>query len=183
MKKVIIHSDGGCSGNPGPGGWAAVLTYGARRREISGGEPATTNNRMELLAAIRALEALKEPCDVEFFTDSEYLREGITKWVSGWKARGWMRTVKKAVKNDDLWRKLDEVTARHQISWRWLRGHAGHVENERCDRLAQAEIERITAQIAPQELKAMVGQFKAARTPGLGQPGLPELQPTDDPPS
>ena len=172
MKKVTIHSDGGCEGNPGPGGWAAVLASGAQRKEISGGEPATTNNRMELLAAIRALEALKGPCEIEFFTDSEYLREGITKWVPGWKARGWMRTEKKAVKNEDLWRKLDELAAKHQIAWCWLRGHAGHKENERCDRLAQMEIERIKAQFTPAQLTALVEHFKAARAGEINQPGL-----------
>lgn len=172
MKKVTIHSDGGCEGNPGPGGWGAVLRSGAQRKEISGGEPATTNNRMELLAAIRALEALKGPCEIEFFTDSEYLREGITKWVPGWKARGWMRTLKKAVKNEDLWRELDELASKHQIAWRWLRGHAGHAENERCDRLAQAEIERINAQFTPARLTALVEQFKAARAAEPNQPGL-----------
>lgn len=172
MKEVTIHSDGGCEGNPGPGGWAAVLAYGAQRKEISGGEPATTNNRMELLAAIRALEALKGPCQIEFFTDSEYLREGITKWVPGWKARGWMRTLKKAVKNEDLWRKLDELAAKHQIAWRWLRGHAGHAENERCDQLAQAEIERIKTRLTPAEIHAMVERFKAAREGESNQPGL-----------
>jgi ribonuclease HI len=111
LKKVIIHSDGGSEGNPGPGGWAAVLQYGPRTKEISGGEPATTNNRMELQAAIAALSRLKEPCEIEFFTDSEYLREGITSWITGWKARGWRTMDKKPVKNDDLWRKLDELAA------------------------------------------------------------------------
>lgn len=172
MKKVTIHTDGGCEGNPGPGGWAAVLAYGARCKEISGGEPATSNNRMELLAAIRALEALKEPCEVELFTDSEYLREGITKWVAGWKARGWMRTLKKAVKNDDLWRKLDELATQHRIAWHWLRGHAGHTGNERCDALARAEIERIRTQFTPAQLAALLEQFKAERAATAEQPGL-----------
>jgi ribonuclease HI len=172
MKKVTIHTDGGCEGNPGPGGWAAVLAYGALCKEISGGEPATSNNRMELLAAIRALEALKEPCEVEFFTDSEYLREGITKWVAGWKARGWMRTLKKAVKNDDLWRRLDELATQHRIAWHWLRGHAGHAGNERCDALARIEIERIQTQFTAAQLVALVEQFKAERAAAADQPGL-----------
>lgn len=149
-----------------------MLTWGAQRKEISGGEPATTNNRMELLAAIRALEALKELCEIEFFTDSEYLREGITKWVPGWKARGWMRTMKKAVKNDDLWRTLDKLASKHQIAWHWLRGHAGHAENERCDQLAQAEIDRIKTRFTPAELHALVEQFKAARAGEASQPGF-----------
>ncbi len=140
MKQVIIHTDGGCEGNPGPGGWAAVLEFQDSRKEIAGGEPATTNNRMELTAAIKALAALKEPCAVELFTDSQYLREGFTKWLPGWKRKGWKTVGKKPVKNEDLWRQLDQLAAEHTLSWRWLKGHAGHPLNERCDILAGEQI-------------------------------------------
>ena len=140
-----------------------MLTYGDRRKEISGGEPATTNNRMELLAAIRALESLKEPCAIELFSDSVYVRSGITKWVAGWKRKGW-RTVNKApVKNDDLWRALDAAAARHQITWRWLKGHAGHALNERCDELANAEIARIRKRFSAEELAQQLAAFQTAR--------------------
>jgi ribonuclease HI len=172
MKKVTIHSDGGCEGNPGPGGWAVVLTHGSHTREISGGEPATTNNRMELQAAIAALRALKEPCEVDFFTDSEYLREGITKWVAGWKARNWMRTQKEPVKNDDLWRELDAIAAQHTIHWHWVRGHSGQPGNERCHQLAQVEMEKIKKQFAPEELRRRVEDFKASRSGENDQAGL-----------
>jgi len=143
MVKVVIHTDGACSGNPGPGGWAAVLTSGEHRKEISGGEPATTNNRMELLAAIRALEALREPADVDLYTDSTYLRSGITEWIVAWKANGWRRRVGKRwapVKNEDLWRELDELVARHRVRFHWTEGHAGDPDNERADALARAAI-------------------------------------------
>ena len=135
--KVVIHTDGACSGNPGPGGWGAILEYGERRKEICGGELATTNNRMELMAAIQALEALKRPCRVELHTDSQYVRTGISEWISGWKARGWKTADKKPVKNDDLWRRLDEARLRHRVDWRWVKGHAGHELNERADALAR----------------------------------------------
>ena len=169
LKKVIIHTDGGSEGNPGPGGWAAVLQYGPRTKEISGGEPATTNNRMELQAAIAALSRLKEPCEIEFFTDSEYLREGITSWITGWKARGWLTMDKKPVKNDDLWRKLDELAARHQITWRWLKGHAGHPLNERCDQLVGTEIAKIRKQSTPAKLSALLAEFEQQRSPKKDQ--------------
>jgi ribonuclease HI len=143
MKKVTVYSDGGCHGNPGPGGWAAVLTYGAHTRELSGGDPATTNNRMELKAAIEALKALKESCQVEFYTDSEYLRQGITTWIAGWKRNGWRTMAKKPVKNDDLWRELDLMVMKHAIKWRWVKGHAGDAGNERCDVLANAAIAKV----------------------------------------
>jgi ribonuclease HI len=143
MKRVTIHTDGGCHGNPGPGGWAAVLTYGKFTRALSGAEPATTNNRMELTAAIEALKALKEPCVVEFHTDSQYLRHGITLWIEGWKRNGWRTKSKEPVKNEDLWRALDQVRAPHQIDWRWVKGHAGHAGNERCDQLATEAIARL----------------------------------------
>jgi ribonuclease HI len=143
MKRVTIHTDGGCHGNPGPGGWAAVLTYGKFTRSLSGAEPETTNNRMELTAAIQALKALKEPCIVEFYTDSQYLRHGITLWIEGWKRNGWRTKSKEPVKNEDLWRALDQVRNPHQIDWRWVKGHAGHAGNERCDQLATEAIARL----------------------------------------
>jgi ribonuclease HI len=133
---VTIFTDGACSGNPGPGGWGAILISGAHEREICGGEPATTNNRMELMAAIQALEALKRPCKVELHTDSQYVRKGITEWISGWKARGWRTADKKPVKNEDLWKRLDAARARHDVDWRWVKGHNGHELNERADGLA-----------------------------------------------
>jgi ribonuclease HI len=134
--EVTIFTDGACSGNPGPGGWGAILISGAHEREICGGEPATTNNRMELMAAIQALETLKRPCKVELHTDSQYVRKGITEWIGGWKARGWKTADKKPVKNDDLWKRLDAARARHEVDWRWVKGHNGHELNERADGLA-----------------------------------------------
>ena len=139
---VVIHTDGACSGNPGPGGWGAVLEWNGKRRELSGGEAATTNNRMELMAAIAALEALKRPMRVVLFTDSQYLRQGITEWLEGWRARGWPTADRKPVKNRDLWERLDAARARHRVEWRWLKGHAGHELNERADALARAAIAR-----------------------------------------
>jgi ribonuclease HI len=161
MKKVVIHSDGGCHGNPGPGGWAAILEYGPRRRELSGGVPATTNNRMELQAAIEALSALKEPCEVQFHTDSEYVKNGVSGWLSNWKRNGWRTKSKKPVKNEDLWRKLDSHVSKHQVKWHWLKGHAGHVGNERCDQLANAEIAKIKKAFSPEQLKGMLAEFSA----------------------
>jgi ribonuclease HI len=134
---VVIYTDGACRGNPGPGGWGAILTMGEREREISGGELATTNNRMELMAAIQALEALTRPCRVELHTDSQYVRTGVTEWLAGWKARGWKTAAKAPVKNEDLWRRLDEARARHTVDWRWVKGHNGHPMNERADALAR----------------------------------------------
>jgi ribonuclease HI len=134
---VVIHTDGACSGNPGPGGWGAVLHYGAKAKELWGGELATTNNRMELMAAIGALEALTRPCKVELHTDSQYLRNGIREWIHAWKARGWRTADKKPVKNEDLWRRLDEARLRHDVAWHWVKGHAGHEHNERADALAR----------------------------------------------
>ncbi|WP_088345400.1 MULTISPECIES: ribonuclease HI [Rhodomicrobium] len=136
-KPVIIYSDGACSGNPGPGGWGAVLIYGDKRREISGGEPMTTNNRMELRAATEALTALKRSCRAELHTDSQYVRKGITEWINKWKANGWKTASKEPVKNADLWKLLDEARMRHKIDWRWVKGHAGEPENERADELAR----------------------------------------------
>lgn len=137
MIAVDIFTDGACSGNPGPGGWGALLRYGDTEKEICGGEDATTNNRMELLAAIRAIEALKRPSTVRLHTDSTYLRDGITRWIGGWKANGWKTAAKKPVKNVDLWQRLDAAAARHDIEWRWVKGHAGHPDNERADALAR----------------------------------------------
>jgi ribonuclease HI len=137
---VEIHTDGACSGNPGPGGWAAILRWRDQERELSGGEHLTTNNRMELTAAIAALEALKRPMRVHLYTDSQYLRQGITEWLRGWKARGWLTADKKPVKNQDLWERLDAANARHAVEWRWLKGHAGHELNERADELARREV-------------------------------------------
>ncbi len=134
---VIIHTDGACKGNPGPGGWGAVLQAGGgHEKELWGGEANTTNNRMELMAAIMALEALKRPCKVELHTDSKYVMQGITEWMRGWKARGWLTADKKPVKNADLWQRLDAARLRHDVKWRWLKGHAGHELNERADQLA-----------------------------------------------
>ena len=164
MKKVVIHSDGGCEGNPGPGGWAAVLRHGDSMREISGGDAATTNNRMELQAAIEGLAALREPCEVEFYTDSEYVRDGITTWVRAWKARNWLTGLKKPVKNEDLWRRLDEVASNHKVQWHWLKGHAGHPDNERCDALAAQEIAKIRAKLSPTELAARLEEFERSRS-------------------
>jgi ribonuclease HI len=136
LAAIEIFTDGACKGNPGPGGWGAVIRSGSREKELSGGETPTTNNRMELMAAIRALQALKRPCDVVLHTDSIYVRDGITKWVHGWRRNGWKTADRKPVKNADLWEELVEAAAPHRIDWRWVKGHDGHVENERADRLA-----------------------------------------------
>ena len=139
---VEIFTDGACSGNPGPGGWGAVLRYRGREKELSGGERQTTNNRMELMAAIAALEALKRPSRVGLWTDSTYLRDGITKWIHAWRRRGWKTADRKPVKNQDLWERLDRAMQPHDVEFHWVRGHAGHPENERADRLAVAAIPR-----------------------------------------
>jgi ribonuclease HI len=145
VKKVKLITDGACLGNPGPGGWAAILRYNEHKKELSGGEPHTTNNRMELRAAIEGLRALKEGCEVEVVTDSEYLKNGITNWIHGWKRKGWMTAAKKPVVNQDLWKALDEETARHKTHWTWTKGHASHADNNRCDELAsQAAREQST---------------------------------------
>lgn len=172
MKKVIIHSDGGCEGNPGPGAWAAILRYGSVAKEISGGVLATTNNRMELQAAIEALRALKVPCEVEFFTDSKYVKEGITVWVQKWKVRRWRTRGKKPVKNEDLWRALDDVAKPHKIEWRWVKGHAGHPDNERCDQLAGECIARIRRETAAPELAAALVALKERELPTTAHPSL-----------
>jgi ribonuclease HI len=137
---VEIHTDGACSGNPGPGGWGAVMRWQGRTRELSGFEARTTNNRMELLAAISALEALKRPMHVRLVTDSNYLRHGVTEWLPRWKANGWRTAEKQPVKNRDLWQRLDEALARHRIEWRWIKGHSGDPDNDRADQLARAAI-------------------------------------------
>jgi ribonuclease HI len=145
MSHVTIHTDGACKGNPGPGGWGAVLQAGGKTKELCGGEPLTTNNRMELTAAIMALEALTRPCEIDLHTDSKYVMDGITGWIHGWKARGWKTADKKPVKNDDLWKRLDVARTRHDVKWHWVKGHAGHELNERADQLANLGIERMRA--------------------------------------
>jgi ribonuclease HI len=137
LPRVSIFTDGACSGNPGPGGWGAILRYGEIEKEMKGGEPNTTNNRMELLAAISALEALKRPAHVDLYTDSQYLRGGITGWIHNWKRNGWKTADKKPVKNVDLWQRLDTALGEHEIAWHWVKGHVGHPENERADQLAR----------------------------------------------
>lgn len=143
--RVVIFTDGSCRGNPGPGGWGVILTSGANEKEMFGGEPDTTNNRMELTAACEALEALKRPCRVELHTDSQYVRNGITQWLGLWKARGWRTMSKGAVKNEDLWRRLDAARQPHEVDWRWVKGHAGHPMNERADGLARRGMEAAEA--------------------------------------
>ena len=143
--RVTVHTDGACSGNPGPGGWGVILTYGEHEKELKGGEAHTTNNRMELMGAISALEALKRPSTVELHTDSKYVHDGISKWIHGWKRNGWKTAEKKPVKNVDLWQRLDQAIQRHEVHWRWVKGHAGHELNERADRLAVAAIAEMRA--------------------------------------
>ena len=140
-ERVELYTDGACRGNPGPGGWGALLRYGGAERELCGAEPATTNNRMELTAVIRGLEALTRPCQVVVTTDSEYVRKGITEWIERWRRNGWRTAERKPVKNEDLWRRLDELNAAHSVEWHWVKGHAGHPENERADRLASGAID------------------------------------------
>jgi len=144
-KAVEIFTDGACRGNPGPGGWGAMLRYDGTVRDLSGSEAHTTNNRMELTAAIQALESLKRPCDVQLTTDSEYVKRGITEWLQDWKRRGWKTAAKKPVKNADLWQRLDAAAGRHRIQWLWVRGHSGHPENERADELANLAIDEMLA--------------------------------------
>lgn len=145
MRRVIIHSDGACRGNPGPGGWGAILEWGDAEKILSGAAADTTNNRMELMAAIEALRTLKRPCHVEFYTDSEYLRKGITEWLANWKRKGWKTAARKPVKNVDLWLQLDEAVGQHEIRWHWVKGHSGHPGNERADRIANQAIDRMFA--------------------------------------
>ena len=141
-QRVDIFTDGACSGNPGPGGWGAILRFGDHEKELMGGEPATTNNRMEMMAAIVALESLKRPVHVDLHTDSTYLRDGITRWIHGWKRNGWKTAAKKPVKNVDLWQRLETALAAHEIEWHWVKGHAGHPENERADELARLGLQQ-----------------------------------------
>jgi ribonuclease HI len=143
VSRVDIFTDGSCAGNPGPGGWAAILRSGAHEKEISGGERATTNNRMEIMAAIRALESLKAPSTVMIHTDSRYVMDGATQWIKKWKSNSWKTADKKPVKNEDLWRALEAASERHKVSWRWVKGHDGHPENERADALAKAAIGKL----------------------------------------
>ena len=145
LPPVEIFTDGACRGNPGPGGWAALIRSGTREKEVSGGDPLTTNNRMELTAAIRALQALNKPCRVTLHTDSIYVRDGITKWIHGWRRNGWRTADRKPVKNAELWQELLEAVARHRIDWHWVKGHSGHAENDRVDALACAEADKLRA--------------------------------------
>lgn len=145
MKQLVIYTDGACRGNPGPGGWGAVLEYNGHRRELKGGEPATTNNRMELLAAIQALDSLSECCAVVLHTDSTYVMQGLTQWMPAWKARGWRTSDRKPVKNQDLWQRLDAAAQRHKIDWRWVKGHSGNEGNEAADRLANQGVDEVIA--------------------------------------
>tara|TARA_R110000751_G_scaffold10055_2_gene37363 strand:+ start:197075 stop:197518 length:444 start_codon:yes stop_codon:yes gene_type:complete len=145
LKHVKIYTDGACSGNPGPGGWGAILRHGETDRELSGGAADTTNNRMELMAAISSLKALKSPCKVDLYTDSSYVRDGINGWINGWKRNGWKTAARKPVKNADLWQELDSARNGHEVTWHWVKGHAGHPENERADELARSAMEPFKA--------------------------------------
>jgi ribonuclease HI len=160
MKEVVVHSDGACSGNPGPGGWAAILRYEEVEKEISGGAPATTNNRMELQAAIEALRALREPCIVTFYTDSKYLMSGITRWVELWVNREWLTKGDQPVKNQELWKELYELTSRHSIVWHWTKGHVKNSGNSRCDRLARMQIAEINRSHKTAELEESLQRFQ-----------------------
>lgn len=159
MKSVSIYTDGACEGNPGPGGWAAILIYKEIRREITGACAATTNNRMELSAALEGLRALKEPCEVDLYTDSQYVQRGMSAWVAGWKAKGWRRG-KQPVRNLDLWQALDAEAQRHQVRWHWIRGHNDHPENERCDRLAVAAVAKLRRDLGEEAIGKAVAEFK-----------------------
>ncbi len=160
MNSVIIYTDGGCEGNPGPGGWGAVVRCGESVSEISGGDIATTNNRMELMAAIESLASLRERSEVSLFTDSQYVKNGITQWISGWKRKGWITSTKEPVKNVDLWKRLDAVVAQHRVTWKWVKGHAGNADNERCDGLAGREIAKIKQQHSKATRQAALDAFK-----------------------
>jgi len=146
VKRVALYADGSCHGNPGPGGWAAILECDGKSREIVGAERATTNNRMEMRAVLEGLRALREPCQVQVWSDSRYVVDGMTSWLAGWKRRGWRTADKQPVKNEELWRALDEASSRHSVTWHWVRGHDGHVQNERCDALANDAIRRMLSE-------------------------------------
>jgi ribonuclease HI len=154
---VVVYTDGACSGNPGPGGWGAILSFGGTEKELMGGEEHTTNNRMELMAAIAALEALKRPCLVDIHTDSQYLRNGIMSWINQWKRNGWRTADRKPVRNVDLWQRLDAALSRHRVRWHWVRGHAGDARNERADRLARDGLEEARSRAAPRRPAASAG--------------------------
>ena len=143
VKKVTLITDGSCLGNPGPGGWAAILRFNSQTKELSGGEPETTNNRMEMMAVIEGLTILKEPCEISIEIDSQYVKNGVTEWMSGWKRRGWKTAAKKPVKNQDLWQKIDAALAQHTVNWKWVKGHADHDDNNRCDELARGAAEAV----------------------------------------
>ncbi len=145
VKKVTLITDGSCLGNPGPGGWAAILRFNSQTKELSGGEPETTNNRMEMTAVIEGLTILKEPCEISIEIDSQYVKNGVTEWMDGWKRRGWKTAAKKPVKNQDLWQKIDAALAQHTVNWKWVKGHADHDDNNRCDELARGAAEAIQA--------------------------------------
>jgi len=145
LSQVELYTDGACRGNPGPGGWGALLRANGRERELCGGDPVTTNNRMELTAAIEGLKALRRPCVVDIYTDSEYLRRGVTEWLAKWKATGWRTAARKPVKNEDLWRQLEAETTGHELRWHWVKGHSGHVDNERADALANRGLDSMLA--------------------------------------
>ena len=172
MKKVVVYTDGACEGNPGPGGWAAVMAYGEVVREFSGGEIATTNNRMEMQAALEALQRLKEPCEVEVFTDSEYVREGITKWIKTWKLKGW----KKKIKNVELWKALDIATERHVVRWHWVKGHNGNPSNERCDFLATAEAMKFQVSHTKKERDEALEEFIFKRQQQASDPNVSKAE-------
>ena len=145
MKRVMLITDGSCLGNPGPGGWAAILRFGGSKKELSGGAPATTNNRMEMTAVLEGLNILAEPCEVAVEIDSQYVKNGVTRWMPAWKRKGWKTAAGQPVKNQDLWLKLDRALARHRVAWRWVKGHAQHADNNRCDRLAREAAQRARA--------------------------------------
>jgi len=157
---VTIYTDGGCQGNPGPGAWACVVQYQDKAWELAGAVPATTNNRMELQAAIQGFKALNRPCEVRLFTDSDYLRQGITSWIHNWRRRGWRTKEGGPVKNQDLWSELDVLAGQHTVDWQWLKGHAGHRWNERCDELATEAIRRLRSSTTPDQLRAALQQFQ-----------------------
>ena len=172
-ERVAIFTDGACSGNPGPGGWGALLRIGTTEKELCGGETVTTNNRMELMAAIMALEALKRPCAVDLYTDSQYVRDGIVQWLAGWKRKGWRTSSGSPVKNEDLWRRLDEARAAHDVTWHWVRGHAGHVENERVDALARKGLKEHRRSVTPAEPRRAAPPEPAAPPPKPSKEPLP----------